>query len=57
MFGLLMTALVTIGSVLGLGLHVSVAQLLLIIVPSLFAFSAMGALLCVCGSRGAGVVI
>jgi len=46
-FGLLMTALVTIGSVAGLGLHVNVAQLVLIIVPSLFAFSAMGALLCV----------
>jgi ABC-2 type transport system permease protein len=47
MFGLLMTALVTIGSVVGLGLYVNVTQLVLIIVPSLFAFSAMGALLCV----------
>jgi ABC-2 type transport system permease protein len=47
MFGLLMTALVTIGSVVGLGLYVNVAQLVLIIVPSLFAFSAMGSLLCV----------
>jgi ABC-2 type transport system permease protein len=47
MFGLLMTILVTIGSVVGLGLHVNAAQLVLIIIPSLFAFSAMGALLCV----------
>jgi ABC-2 type transport system permease protein len=47
MFGLLMTALVIIVSVVGLGLYVNVAQLVLIIVPSLFAFSAMGALLCV----------
>jgi len=47
MFGLLMTALVTICSVVGLGLHVNVVQLVLIIVPSLFAFSTMGALLCV----------
>jgi len=46
-FGLLMTALVTICSVVGLGLHVNVVQLVLIIGPSLFAFSAMGALLCV----------
>ncbi|MBS7623299.1 ABC transporter permease [Candidatus Bathyarchaeota archaeon] len=46
-FGLLMTTLVTIVSVVGLGLHVNVAQLALIIIPSLFAFSAMGALLCV----------
>jgi ABC-2 type transport system permease protein len=47
MFGLLMTALVTIGSAVGLGLYINVTQLVLIIVPSLFAFSAMGALLCV----------
>jgi ABC-2 type transport system permease protein len=47
MFGLLMTTMVTICSVVGLGLHVNVVQLVLIIVPSLFAFSAMGALLCV----------
>jgi len=47
LFGLLMTALVTIGSVVGLGLHANVAHLVSIIVPSLFAFSAMGALLCV----------
>jgi ABC-2 type transport system permease protein len=47
MFGLLMTALVTICSVVVLGLHVNVVQLVLIIIPSLFAFSAIGALLCV----------
>jgi ABC-2 type transport system permease protein len=46
MFGLLMTALVAICSVAGLGLHVNIVQLLLTIIPSLFAFSAMGALLC-----------
>lgn len=47
LFGLLMTALVTLGSIIGLGLYVNVPYLLLVIVPSLFAFSAMGALLCV----------
>jgi ABC-2 type transport system permease protein len=47
LFGLLMTALVTTGSVLGLGLYVNPAQLALIVIPSLFAFSSMGALLCV----------
>jgi ABC-2 type transport system permease protein len=47
LFGLLMTALVTLGSIIGLGLYVNVPYLLLVVVPSLFAFSAMGALLCV----------
>jgi ABC-2 type transport system permease protein len=47
LFGFLMTALVTLGSIIGLGLYVNVPYLLLVVVPSLFAFSAMGALLCV----------
>lgn len=47
MFGLLMTTLVTFGSVIGLRLHVNAPYLILVIVPSLFTFSAMGALLCV----------
>jgi ABC-2 type transport system permease protein len=47
MFGLMMTMLVILGSVLGLGLHVNVPNLLLVVVPSLFTFSALGALLCV----------
>jgi ABC-2 type transport system permease protein len=47
MFGLIMTMLVILGSVLGLGLHVNVPHLLLVVVPSLFTFSALGALLCV----------
>ena len=47
-FGILMTATVTLGSVLALGLyHVSVLYLVLIIVPSLLVFSSLGALLCV----------
>ncbi|MFZ2070706.1 MAG: ABC transporter permease [Halobacteriota archaeon] len=46
-FGLLMTTVVTIGSVLILGLHPNVLYLILIIVPSLLVFSSLGALLCV----------
>ena len=47
-FGLLMTVVVTLGSVLTLGLfHVNLLYLALIIVPSLLVFSSLGALLCV----------
>jgi len=47
-FGLMMTAVVTLGSVLALGLfHVNVLFLALIIVLSLLVFSSLGALLCV----------
>jgi ABC-2 type transport system permease protein len=47
-FGLMMTAAVTLGSVLALGLfHVNLLYLALIIGPSLLAFSSLGALLCV----------
>jgi len=47
-FGLMMTVVVTVGSVLALGLFsVSVLYLALIIVPSLLVFSSLGALLCV----------
>jgi len=46
-FGLMMTAVVTLGSVLSLGLHVNVLYLVLILIPSLLVFSSFGALLCV----------
>lgn len=47
-FGLMMTTVVTLGSVLALGLfHVNVLFLALIIVLSLLVFSSLGALLCV----------
>ena len=46
-FGLMMTTVVTIGSVLILGLHPNVLYLILIIIPSLLVFSSLGALLCV----------
>jgi ABC-2 type transport system permease protein len=47
-FGFMMTVVVTLGSVLTLGLfNVSVLYLALIIVPSLLVFSSLGALLCV----------
>jgi len=47
-FGLMVTVVVTLGSVLALGLfHVNVLFLALIIVPSLLVFSSLGALLCV----------
>jgi ABC-2 type transport system permease protein len=47
-FGLMMTAAVTLGSVLALGIfHVNLLDLALIIVPSLLVFSSLGALLCV----------
>ncbi|MEM2904755.1 MAG: ABC transporter permease [Candidatus Bathyarchaeia archaeon] len=46
-FGLLMTAVVTLGSAVGLGLHVNPLYLVLVLVPSALAFSSLGALLCV----------
>jgi len=46
-FGFLMTTVVTIVSVVVLGLHPNVLYLILIILPSLFVFSSLGALLCV----------
>lgn len=46
-FGLLMAAVVTAGSLLGLGLQIDLLSLLLVIVPSLFVFSSLGALLSV----------
>ena len=46
-FGFLMTTIVTIVSVLVLRLHPNIFCLILIILPSLFVFSSLGALLCV----------
>ncbi|MFH2068329.1 MAG: ABC transporter permease [Candidatus Omnitrophota bacterium] len=46
-FGCLMTTAVTIISVVVLGLHPNILYLILIIFPSLFVFSSLGALLCV----------
>ncbi len=46
-FGLMMTTVVTMGSVLILGLHPNLLYLVLIIIPSLLVFSSLGALLCV----------
>jgi len=46
-FGLLMTAVVTTASVLGLGLQINFFHLLLIVVSSLLVFSSLGALLSV----------
>ncbi len=45
-FGFLMTAIVTIGSVAALGLNPNVLYLILIIPSSLFVFASIGALLC-----------
>ncbi|MGB9552758.1 MAG: ABC transporter permease [bacterium] len=47
LFGLLMTTVVTTGSAIILGAHPQVLYLILIVLPSLFAFAALGALLCV----------
>jgi ABC-2 type transport system permease protein len=48
LFGLIITFLVSLVSILGLGLfHTNVLYLLLILVPSSIVFSAMGSLLCV----------
>ncbi|MDZ7262069.1 MAG: ABC transporter permease [candidate division KSB1 bacterium] len=46
-FGLLMTVVVTTGSVVILGGRPNLLYLVLIIIPSLLVFSALGALLCV----------
>jgi ABC-2 type transport system permease protein len=46
-FGLMMTTVMTIGSVLIIGLHPNLLYLVLIIIPSLLVFSSLGALLCV----------
>lgn len=47
-FGFMMTAVVTVGSILALGLfHADLLYLALILIPSLLVFSSMGALLCV----------
>jgi ABC-2 type transport system permease protein len=46
-FGLMMTTVVTMGSVLILGLHPNPPYLILVIIPSLLVFSSLGALLCV----------
>jgi ABC-2 type transport system permease protein len=46
-FGLMMTTVVTIGSVLILGLHPNPFYLVFITIPSLLVFSSLGALLCV----------
>ncbi len=46
-FGLMMTTVMTIGSVLIIGLHLNLLYLVLIIIPSLLVFSSLGALLCV----------
>ncbi len=46
-FGLIMTVIVTTGSVVVLGLHPNILYLILIVIPSLLVFSSLGALLCV----------
>ncbi len=46
-FGLIMTTVVTVCSVLFLGLHPNLLYLILIIIPSLLAFSSLGSLISV----------
>lgn len=46
-FGFMMTAIVTLSSVILLGLQVNLPYLVLILILSLFVFSSLGALLCV----------
>ena len=46
-FGLIMAGIVTTCSVIVLGLHPNMLNLILIIIPSLLVFSSLGALLCV----------
>lgn len=46
-FGMMMTAIVTIGSILALGLQPHIGYMIVIIIVSCFLFSALGALLCV----------
>ena len=47
LFGLIMTLIVTIGSIIVFGLHLNIFYLMMIILPSLLVFSSFGALLCV----------
>ena len=47
LFGLIMSAIITVSSVMFLGLTPNFFLLALIIIPSLLAFSALGSLLCV----------
>lgn len=46
-FGFIMTLIVTTGSAVVLGLNPNILYLILIIIPSLFVYSSLGALLCV----------
>ena len=46
-FGMMMTAIVTMGSILALGLQPHIGYMIVIIIVSCFLFSALGALLCV----------
>jgi ABC-2 type transport system permease protein len=47
-FGLMITAVITLVSIVSLGLfHVNILYLLLVLLPSLLVFSSLGALLCV----------
>ena len=46
-FGFIMATIVTISSVLILGIHINVIYLVIIVIPSLLVFSSLGALLCV----------
>lgn len=46
-FGLMMTAVITLGSVLLLGIHIDILYLLLITIPSLLVFTSLGSLVCV----------
>ena len=46
-FGLIMTTVITIVSIVVLGLHPNFLYLIFIIIPSLLVFSSLGALLCV----------
>ncbi|MBS4015671.1 MAG: ABC transporter permease [Candidatus Latescibacteria bacterium] len=46
-FGLMMTIVITVGSTLVLGIYPNYFHLFLIIIPSLFVFASLGALLCV----------
>ncbi|MBN1353495.1 MAG: ABC transporter permease [Candidatus Omnitrophica bacterium] len=46
-FGVMMTAIVTVGSILVLGLQPHIGYMIIIIIVSCFLFSTLGALLCV----------
>jgi ABC-2 type transport system permease protein len=47
LFGMMMTAIVTVGSILVLGLQPHIGYMIIIIIVSCFLFSTLGALLCV----------